>query len=158
MGEASSVVRDTRKMPFDERMRMVMKNKEEGTELFKGGNWEPAAIRYTKALNHLELIKDPTDEEREETRKVKLSLYLNLAMAFSKLKKFTKAIDNCRYALEIDPKNPKALFRRATAYTEEKDYDKALADLEVAGTIETVEKQISKRTAKEKATYGKMFG
>ena len=77
--------------------------------------------------------------------------------------------DNCRYALEIDPKNPKALFRRATAYTEEKDYDKALADLEVAGTIEPVdpavvkltkivEKQISKRTAKEKATYGKMFG
>jgi len=167
--EANGVVRDTRKLPFAERMKMVMKNKDEGTELFKGGNLEPAAIRYTKALNHAELIKDPSDDEREEVRKVKLSLYLNLAMCFSKLKKFIKAIDNCRYALEIDPDNAKALFRRASAYTEEKDYDKAMVDLEKANSLpnvdpavvkltKIVEKQLAKRAAKEKATYGKMFG
>merc|ERR1712070_614346 len=159
--EANGVVRDTRKLPFAERMKMVMKNKDEGTELFKGGNWEPAAIRYTKALNHAELIKDPSDEEREALRKVKLSLYLNLAMAFSKMKKWPKAIDNCRYALEIDPENSKALFRRATAYYEDKDYDKAMVDLDKAITIEPVdsavtklhkmvEKQITKRDKKEK--------
>jgi heat shock 70kDa protein 4 len=33
-------------------MRMVVKNKEEGTELFKGGNIRPAAARYQKALSH----------------------------------------------------------------------------------------------------------
>eukprot|EP00658_Telonema_sp_P-2_P025635 TRINITY_DN20327_c0_g1_i4.p1 TRINITY_DN20327_c0_g1~~TRINITY_DN20327_c0_g1_i4.p1 ORF type:complete len:402 (-),score=118.01 TRINITY_DN20327_c0_g1_i4:447-1652(-) len=167
--EASGVVRDTRQLPFEERMKLVLKNKEEGTELFKGGNWEPAAVRYTKALNHTELIKDPSDEEKQEKDKVRLSLYLNLAMAFSKMKKWNKAIDNCRYALEVDPKNSKALFRRATAYYEEKDYDQAQVDLETASCIEPVDpavtkmlkivqKAIAKREKKEKATYGKMFG
>lgn len=33
-------------------MRLVVKNKEEGTELFKGGNYRPAAARYHKALSH----------------------------------------------------------------------------------------------------------
>lgn len=33
-------------------MRLVVKNKEEGNELFKGGNLRPAAARYHKALTH----------------------------------------------------------------------------------------------------------
>jgi heat shock protein 4 len=33
-------------------MRLVVKNKDEGTELFKGGNIRPAAARYQKALSH----------------------------------------------------------------------------------------------------------
>lgn len=33
-------------------MRLVIKNKDEGTELFKGGNIRPAAARYQKALSH----------------------------------------------------------------------------------------------------------
>lgn len=167
--EASGVVRDTRKMPFADRVKLMMKNKEEGTELYKGGNLEPAAIRYTKALNHGELIKEMTDEEREELRKVRLGLYLNLAMVFGKMKKQPKVIDNCRYALEIDPKSSKALFRRATAYYEEKDFEKAEVDLTAAMEIEPVDsavskllkltqKALTKRAAKEKATYGKMFG
>jgi len=77
--------------------------------------------------------------------------------------------DNCRYALEIDPKSSKALFRRATAYYEEKDFEKAEVDLTAAMEIEPVDsavskllkltqKALTKRAAKEKATYGKMFG
>lgn len=33
-------------------MRLVVKNKDEGTELFKGGNYRPAAARYHKSLAH----------------------------------------------------------------------------------------------------------
>ena len=43
---------DTRKLKKPERLRMVVKNKEEGTELYKGGNIRPAAARYQKALTH----------------------------------------------------------------------------------------------------------
>lgn len=43
---------DNRKLRKPERMRMVLKNKDEGTELFKGGNFRPAAARYHKALTH----------------------------------------------------------------------------------------------------------
>jgi hypothetical protein len=69
---------DNRKLRKPDRMRMVIKNKDEGTELFKGcvtvllcycvtvlgflfqviiqsslgGNYRPAAARYHKALSH----------------------------------------------------------------------------------------------------------
>ena len=43
---------DFRKLKKADRMRLVVKNKEEGTELFKGGNIRPAAARYQKALTH----------------------------------------------------------------------------------------------------------
>jgi hypothetical protein len=43
---------DNRKLRKPDRMRMVVKNKDEGTELFKGGNYRPAAARYHKALTH----------------------------------------------------------------------------------------------------------
>jgi heat shock protein 4 len=33
-------------------MRLVVKNKEEGTELLKEGNVRPAAARYQRALTH----------------------------------------------------------------------------------------------------------
>ena len=37
-----------RKLKKDDRMRLVVRNKDEGTELFKGGVYKQAAIRYTK--------------------------------------------------------------------------------------------------------------
>ena len=43
---------DNRKLRKADRLRMVVKNKDEGTELFKGGNFRPAAARYHKALTH----------------------------------------------------------------------------------------------------------
>jgi len=33
-------------------MRLVIKNKEEGNELWAGGNYRPAAARYHKAMGH----------------------------------------------------------------------------------------------------------
>ena len=43
---------DSRKLKKADRMRLVVKNKDEGTELFKGGNFRMAAARYHKALSH----------------------------------------------------------------------------------------------------------
>jgi len=43
---------DNRKLKKPDRLRLVMKNKDEGSELFKGGNFRPACARYQKALTH----------------------------------------------------------------------------------------------------------
>ncbi len=50
---------DNRKLRKPDRMRLVVKNKEEGTELFKGGNFRPAAARYHKALTHCGMFVNP---------------------------------------------------------------------------------------------------
>ena len=44
----------------------VLKNKEEGTELFKGQNYRPAAARYNKALTHAAKFVDLSPDQKKE--------------------------------------------------------------------------------------------
>eukprot|EP00929_Paragymnodinium_shiwhaense_P009472 TRINITY_DN113650_c0_g1_i1.p1 TRINITY_DN113650_c0_g1~~TRINITY_DN113650_c0_g1_i1.p1 ORF type:complete len:374 (+),score=104.91 TRINITY_DN113650_c0_g1_i1:67-1188(+) len=50
-----------------------------------------------------------------EVRSLRLTLCCNTAQALLKLKQYEKAIDNADGALDIDPKNVKALWRKAQA-------------------------------------------
>jgi len=161
---------DTRKLPKKERMRMVMKNKEEGTELFKGGNWRMAGARYQKALQHASKFFDLSPDDEKEVKDVKLSLYLNLSMIYIKISSWEQVLRNTGDALDIDSKNAKAYFRRSQAYEAKKQWDKALDDLKLAaeyspkldGNIDKattrVKKEIAKEKAKEKKMYKGVFG
>ena len=164
---------DTRKLKYPDRLRMVMKNKEEGTELFQGHNWRPAAARYNKALTHAAKFVDLSPDQKEEVNAVKLSLHLNIAQCWLKItdadNHLTQAIRSCDEALEIDEASVKALYRRAFAKEAKGDYDGAKADLKKAAELAPddtavpklmtrVEAQIARQKAKEKKMYGKMFG
>ena len=156
---------DNRKLKKEDRMRMVIKNKEEGTELFKGGNYRPAAARYHKSLTHASKFFDLSPDDEQEVKAVKLSLYLNLAQCYIKLENYDNVIRNCDEALSIEPNNAKALFRRATAYETKKDWDKALEDLKKAAlanpddkAIPKAEERIKRMVAKEKAKDKKIWG
>lgn len=76
---------DNRKLKKADRMRLVLKNKEEGNELFGGGNVKPAAARYVKALTHASKFFDLSPEDEEEVRKVKVGLLSNVALCYFKL-------------------------------------------------------------------------
>merc|ERR1712224_997044 len=123
-------------------MRLVMRNKDEATELFKGKNYAHAAARYTKSLGHCSKFFDMTPEVKEEVAKVKLSLYLNLAMCYMKLEAWSKVVPNCKDALSFDENSVKALYRRGKAYFKLKHIDAS----------------IKKAKAKEKKMAQAMFG
>ena len=156
---------DTRKLKKADRMRLVMKNKEEGTELFKGTNWRPAAARYHKALTHAAKFFDLKPDDEAEVKNIKLSLYLNLAMCYIKMESWDRVTENCKHALDLEPKSAKALFRRSQASEARKDYTSALEDLKLAkeyapedAGITKAEVRINKLIAKEKAKEKKMYG
>ena len=161
---------DFRKLRKPERMRMVVKNKEEGTELFKCGNIRPAAARYQKALTHSAKFFDLSPEDTEEVNAVKLSLHLNLTQCYLKLESWDNATRHADEALSLDAKSIKALFRRAQAWEAKKEYDQALADMKQAAELnapkedkaitkgmERVKKCIQKEKDKEKKMWGKAF-
>ncbi len=168
-GEDGDEDHDTRKLKKADRMRLVVKNKEEGTELFKGGNIRPAAARYQKALTHCAKFFDLSADDEKEIAALKLSLYLNLASCYLKLENWEQVLRNCNDALAIDTKSVKALFRRSSYYEHLKDYEKALDDLKlcqeynptedklVTKSIERVKKEIQKLKEKEKKMWGKAF-
>lgn len=58
-------------------------------------------------------------------------LHLNLAQCFIKLETWDKAIEHCTTVLQTDPKNPKALYRRAYCYDKMQDTERSSEDLRV---------------------------
>lgn len=135
---------DTRKLKKPERMRMVVKNKEEGNELFRDGNHKHAAARYVKALTHASKFYDLSEADKEEVNAIKLSLYLNIAQCYLKMENYSKTVANCNEALALEPKNVKALYRRAVAYEKEKKLEEAAEDVKAALLIAPQDRAIAK--------------
>ncbi|NWV68940.1 TOM34 protein, partial [Malurus elegans] len=87
--------------------------KEEGNELVKKGNHKKAVEKYSESLK---LNKECTT-------------YTNRALCYLTLKQYKEAAQDCTEALKLDPKNVKALYRRAQALKELKDYKSSIADI-----------------------------
>merc|ERR1712216_870109 len=87
----------------------------------------PEAIqRYNKAQAHTSKLFDCSPEEKADQQRIELSCFLNIAMCYlkgaekeadkEKQSMLYKKVDrSCDSALEIEPENIKALFRKATA-------------------------------------------
>ncbi|ETW03867.1 hypothetical protein, variant 1 [Aphanomyces invadans] len=159
---------DFRKLKTPDRMRLVVKNKDEGNELFRGGNIQHAAARYVKALTHATKFFDLRPDEAAEVKAIKLSLYLNLAQCYLKLESWQKAVVNCKDALDLDPTNTKALYRRALGYERLKDYAAAFEDSQKAFMLAPGDKAVvalndrlkahmKKQEATEKKMWAKAF-
>lgn len=160
---------DTRRLPTKRRMEIVMKNKNEANELISDGNYRHAAARYAKALTHCTKFFDLSPDETQEVKEVKLSLHLNMALAYIKLEKLDNANQACNEALKLDVTNVKALYRRATVLYQKRKFDDAVKDLKEAEKLapddkavkklrKLVDQQTEKQKKKEKAMAKKMFG
>lgn len=158
---------DFRKLKKPERMRLVVKNKEEGNDLFRDGNHKHAAARYVKALTHASKFFDLSEEDKQEVSKLKLSLYLNLGQCYLKMENYHKVIVQCNDALDLDPTSTKALYRRAMAYEKQKKFDEAEKDVQAALKMtpedtaiqrlaERIKIQIKRQLDKEKKMWGQI--
>ena len=80
----------------------------------------------------------------ETVKTLLLSCYSNLAMAYVNTKVYKKAADRATLALEIDPTNVKAFYRRALAKLDSGDDPKgAYMDLLAAAKIDPSNKCVS---------------
>ncbi|NXN41453.1 TOM34 protein, partial [Rhinoptilus africanus] len=87
--------------------------KEEGNELVKTGNHKKAVEKYSESL---QLSQE-------------CATYTNRALCYLTLKQYKEAAQDCTEALRLDPKNVKALYRRAQALKGLKDYKSSIADI-----------------------------
>ncbi|KAM9086572.1 peptidyl-prolyl cis-trans isomerase D isoform 7-T9 [Megaptera novaeangliae] len=98
-----------------------------GNTFFKSQNWEMAIKKYTKVLRYVEGSKAATENTGgAKLQPVALSCLLNIGACKLKLSDWQGAVDSCLEALEIDPANTKALYRRAQGWQGLKEYDQAL--------------------------------
>jgi|APGre2960657444_1045066.scaffolds.fasta_scaffold95051_1 peptidyl-prolyl isomerase D len=152
-------------------MRLAVSNKEEGTQLFKDGNLQPAVARWLRALEHATKFVDLVPEDQPEVDALRLSLHLNICMAQLRLggeESLRRAVASATEALAIDAANAKGLFRRASALVALKDFAPARVDLDAAlaaepedGAVQslsrTVDAALQEQDKRAKAVYSKMF-
>ncbi|XP_057249166.1 peptidyl-prolyl cis-trans isomerase FKBP65 isoform X2 [Beta vulgaris subsp. vulgaris] len=153
------------KMETQEKIEACEKKKEEGNALFKAGKFWLASKKYEKAVKCIEFNHSFSDEEKRKANGLLLSSNLNNAACKLKLEDFVGAATLCSKALELDPDNIKALFRRSQAYLQTSDLDKAEADSRRALTIDPNNRdiklilQVIKTKQKEHSLYqAQLFG
>jgi len=109
-----------------------------------------------------------SDDEKRETKKIKLSLYLNSAAVALKLQAWKDTVESSNKALDIDRQSDKALFRRAQAKVELEEFDDAKKDVRAilemdnahreARTLHARIKKLEQVQMKKDAkTFGGMF-
>ncbi|XP_013404500.1 sperm-associated antigen 1-like, partial [Lingula anatina] len=96
------------------------REKDKGNEAFRSADYQEAVTYYSRSLS---LCPSAAS-------------YNNRAIAYVKLCKWKKAIEDCDQVLQLEPGNIKACFRRALANKGCKDFQAAKEDLEQVLTVE----------------------
>jgi len=162
-------VKDSWEFDTSEKVEQAKLFKEKGTSYFKSTKYQMASKQYKKITSYLELETSISDEElKKERDSLMLVGHLNLAACYLKLNDCKGAKDQCDKALEFDPKNVKALFRRGQAYiglyepyAAKLDFKSALeidpSNKAVTSQLHHAVKMIQQQKEEDKATYSNMF-
>ncbi|BBN20032.1 FK506-binding protein 4/5 [Marchantia polymorpha subsp. ruderalis] len=121
-------MKDWTGMNFREIIDDAEKQKSTGNRLFKEGKFELAKNKYEFLLREFKHVNPDGEEEVKELSNAQISLQLNVAACWQKLKDHVKAIEMCNKVLEGNPHHVKALFRRGTSYTASSDFEDARKD------------------------------
>jgi len=159
-------------MDTKEKIESMIKKKKKGNTFFGMRKYDKACDFYSKALgvfSESDLKKEELkEEEKAEIKKNQASCHSNTALCKLKLKQFADCIESCDKALEIEPENVKAIYRRGQAHAYNGNNPSALVDLKEAAKLNPEDKQIAKMVEvikkrlrlekkKEKDLYRGMF-
>lgn len=119
-----------------EKLDLAKTLKEKGNSAYKGGKYIRAISKYEAALKPIEYDKNFDEPLKKESKEMKRMIWLNIAAVALKLGEYNKVISNCEKALEHDPNNIKALFRRSQAYMHQSYFVEAERDIKLAHSLE----------------------
>ncbi|EPS61356.1 hypothetical protein M569_13437, partial [Genlisea aurea] len=155
-------------MSTPEKIEAAGKKKEEGNVLFKAGKYTRASKRYEKAAKYIEYDTSFSDDEKKQSKALKVTCNLNNAACKLKLKEYKEAEKLCTKVLEIESRNVKALYRRAQSYINTADLELAESDIKKALEIEPdnrevkseykiLKEKVKEYNKKDAKFYGNMF-
>ncbi|KAL4151687.1 hypothetical protein PRNP1_008629 [Phytophthora ramorum] len=156
-------------MDAEEKIAEATKLKAKGTEQFKAKQFDAAAATYNQAASYMEDMYDVADEDKKAMKQLQTTCFLNAAMAFLKVNDYAEAVSVATKALNNEPTNVKALYRRGVGRMHTNDLERAKEDLLAAGKqdpanrevrreLEVLKKKMKDARQKEKAVFGGLFG
>jgi Flp pilus assembly protein TadD len=136
------------------------------------GELARAMRRYTSAKDALLSDTSMSEEQKTESKELKISLFNNMALVASKgvdsAAQKTVVAQHCEEVLKLDPSNTKALLRKGVTLSASGDLDGAATELRKAHALEPENKAVRKELVKlkkllkareeaDKQLYGKMM-
>lgn len=118
-------------MDRDQKLHWAIGLKDEANRFYQNLNFEEAARLYSDCLVALDFEGD-AQSTKEVREKLQLPVCTNLAACTIEMGKYERCIEICDIALEVDPKCPKALYRRGLAHYRLGDHMSARPDFEAA--------------------------
>jgi len=173
------------RMSEEERMKEALDYKDKGAAAFKTKDFQLALEHYDEALSYLPGDEDDFDSSDDDdtdkpkqaddgefagkSMESKIKLQLNASLCLHKLKDYSGAVERGEAVLALDEKNVKALFRIGSAQLENGNFDAAKGafkdaleldsgNKDVVKALGSLKKKIKAQKAKEKATFGGIFG
>eukprot|EP00971_Amphidinium_carterae_P162543 3222595-Amphidinium_carterae.1 len=110
--------------------------KVDGNALAKMGDYRGARKAYLKALELGRSVHAHHLADLKSRQELILSCLLNLAHCALKLEEFREALKQCGFALEVDPKSSKALYRRGLSHMGLNEWKMARLDLLEAAKVD----------------------
>ena len=138
-----------------ERSELAMKLKDEGNGFFKAGDFPQAKNMYLSALATLEPVSDDPTVLRPNSS----VLLGNLSLVYIKMEEWSTAEKFSTMAIDINPRDVKALYRRALAKNANHMMSSALDDLKIAkeAAIEKQDNEMVNLISKEIAAINSEF-
>uniref|UniRef100_UPI00398F0323 inactive peptidyl-prolyl cis-trans isomerase FKBP6 n=1 Tax=Pristiophorus japonicus TaxID=55135 RepID=UPI00398F0323 len=139
--------------PLEKLLKVASTKREFGNYFFQQQQYEDAKDQYKKALSVF-AHRHPADEEQQcKMHSSKLLLFLNLSIVSLKLNAPGRALVYGERALQIESKNPKALFRCGQACLLMLEYDKAKDFLVRAQKLEPFNPDVNRALVKLDSCY-----
>lgn len=137
-------------MSDEEKITETTVGKEQGTVLFKEKRYEEASMKYQEAADVVENMLESGGSSQPEAEAVWISCKLNAAQCAINLSEYPQAIAFTNAVLKRDAYNVKALYRRGVARNQIGLADEALADLNLALTLDSENKAVMTELNKSK--------
>ncbi|XP_053474158.1 inactive peptidyl-prolyl cis-trans isomerase FKBP6 [Ictalurus furcatus] len=155
-------------VPLSKLLSVVETERSFGNHCFNKSYYEDAKDRYKQAMMLLRNREPVDEEERKRVEEASLPFLLNLSLTYLRLEKPRKALQFGQSALEISPRNTKALFRCGQACFEMNDYEKAQDyltmaqarkpfDTDINNLLRKLAHRYNEELDKEKHMCSKMF-
>lgn len=128
-----------------------------GNQYISNYDYDTASQKYLKALRYLDWVKSVNkDVHKSDCSTLSVACLLNLAQTNLQFGNYREACQQCTEAIEINPNEAKAYFRRGLANFGLHNYETATENLDKALKLEPGDKKILKaileiEKAKEKA-------
>ncbi|KAG0090731.1 hypothetical protein BGZ93_009167, partial [Podila epicladia] len=171
---------------MEEKIKAALAHKDHGNEAFKQGDMKQALTQYHHAVLGLSGLDNKmsgmgmlsgmppapggpesssgsaTDDQKNEIKTNLAVVYSNMGACHLKNQNYKRAIEVCNKALQYDPTNVKAKFRRAQAKLQEGNLAGAEADLNSLGEgvpgvkaeLEKLKKKSKDADEKQRKTMG----